>query len=1365
MAEPTEPNLSSHTEILQIKASSDHAPTPDGRGYDTDNTQASSPSEKPNAKVSEFLRGYAQDLTASCLPENVTRAVQLLEKQIKEGSPTSEDYSVLAETYGRAGKYQDTLTAYKKALTLDPTNTIAQVIKIPDGDEPIHVRQKKRAEEIHQQGRQLLYAKNKPLEALRYYEAAVALAGKTEASWSIFDKGKALAELGHTDQAIQALQQSRFLMPNSTWPSSQLGIVYEKAGKLELARDLFYEALEKDNKNDEAIAGLTRIGISYEVMKHLKEARATYRETLNRDHGNQEAKRRLEAVGNVNGIGLLNWEVHKKRRSETLRILPDAELDEQFEAQRYIDSLPENYREELSHLDAQIGKPMSEACRAAIVIPAYHEGKVIKRSLEHFLNQTDKEGKLLDPSLFEIIVVDNHPSDNPKDNTESEIRTFKEEHPEMRISYVHKTWTDNEGCVGNARRYGLDLAVMRGLTRSPSAGELFLVNNDADIYGISPTYISTIINEFDKNPKLDALTGKWTLPEQYLTNPNLKAAQRMKYILDLVMMSNYIPGKDKYPANPPNLQGKSSAYRTSIYTGVGGMNQYATLAEDLEVGWMIRNARGWDGSTQKFISGKSMEMVSDPRRFLSVMSEGIPLANMYDGFHENTRVREMNNDELFTAIPKHFDKKIIEREADALWQKQNSEYDSQKQNFYSFFDRTMRLMGLEYEIVDMANTDGEITSHIRILDSSRLEHTLTTNQSASPEEEKASTPIKEVSPFASEKKVQEILNERQKKSDQLYAEGKTLLEFRQEFDNDYSTLEDYYRERAGVDLISDPYESADVSVPISKTCSIVLPTYKRTDALKRSLMSLQESTFNAKYPQQLEAIIMDDGTPEEEGSKTIAQTVEDMQLKDLNVKVFRQTNGRISKARYSGVLRATGDVVIITDPDVVYTPTTIEEFMKRHEILEGIALFGLRANIDPNDPRISIEGIKNGKLAELPYTFAQDSRVTNNAMVDSGFLKRAGHNITLPMDADYGYYGWTIASSAWGLSVSAPREAFLKTMAGLEERYVGWGYDDEHMVSELIAAGLFVIPNTGGMAYHQDHPSAVDEARREINKEIFKSNLSTLPRFQDPASPLQTDAHLVLEVQNSRTENKNIPIPSGNEYKRALTQASIGLYDKAIATYETILPQNKDNLWFLYDYASALISTSRSEDVIKAINLLQKCTTINPQESWIHSALGQAYGRIGKYEKGLQAYTKAQELNANNPVAAILGSNSEDPDARARSRKETGTLLLKRNKPREALSYLDAAIMLSGEINQSWAVFDKGKALFQLGLYKEASIQVQRAAQLMPQETWPYSQMGIIYETTGNLVKARDFYEQALARNSGNHEARSGLTRLSANTA
>ncbi len=618
---------------------------------------------------------------------------------------------------------------------------------------------------------------------------------------------------------------------------------------------------------------------------------------------------------------------------------------------------------------------------------------------------------------------------------------------------------------------------------------------------------------------------------------------------------------------------------------------------------------------------------------------------------------------------------------------------------------------------------------------------------------KSETPT--VQNISTEERVRTIQEERKKKSEQMEQEGKTLQEMITSFDNDYSALEDLYREKTGVDLITHPYEASEHPIPISKSCSIVIPAYNSGKQLEVTLHAIQASSFNAKYPQQLEVIIVDDGSP----SVNVAQQVKNMGFHDLSIKVLRQTNGRENKARYSGVLAASGDVVIFTSQDIVYSPIMIEEYMKRHQILEDVVCFGFQNEIETSDERLKPENIAKGSLEQIPMAFRNDSRIGEDGMIDSRWLKEYGNNRPIVPIKTKAQWDWHLGSIAWGQSVSAPRETLLKTICSADDRYKGYGLDDEQLVNDLTAEGLYVIPNTGGLTYHQRHSTRRDEKALKINRDVFEDNLHAPPRRQDPNNPKRTDAQIEFDGRNTRVEAREpVGIPRADAYGRAKTLYQIGLYDKSLELFEQ---QDDHDFWFIADRAGALVAVGGKKNVTQAIKDLEMLRDINPGETWIHSNLAIAYGRIGEYEKCRQSYEEAYALNPQNWQAGIIAPFNEDPHVRAEKLKEEGTKkYLDRGKPREALRCLEAALALIGEEQMPWAVFNKGKALAQIGLFDDAIEQLQISRRLMPQETWVDSQIGLMYEQQGNVKEAKKYFTSALSKSKENWEAEQGLVRL-----
>lgn len=603
--------------------------------------------------------------------------------------------------------------------------------------------------------------------------------------------------------------------------------------------------------------------------------------------------------------------------------------------------------------------------------------------------------------------------------------------------------------------------------------------------------------------------------------------------------------------------------------------------------------------------------------------------------------------------------------------------------------------------------------------------------------------------------VDELQKQRKYKAEALIQSGASLKEILQYFDNDYSALERLFLEKTGVELLGDPYEAMDHDIPITKTCSIVVPSYNKTEILANALRAIQASSFNAKYPQQLEVIVVDDASPD----INEADVVTNLNLPDLTIKVIRhQTNHRVGGARYTGTLHATGDVVIITDPDVVYTPTTIEEFMKRHEILGDIVCFGLRNEINQADPRLSPEAVASGSLGQFEYDFHQDSRVAEDSMRESDFLKSAGHDKKLPINTG-GDWSWRLASIAWGLSISAPRKALLTTMCGSDEGFIGWGCDDENMVSELIAEGLLIIPNTGGLALHQEHPSTWDASKSSINAQVLETNLNSSPKRQNIDSPKQYDAQVVYEQRNMRSEAKTpIGIEKGNIFKQAQVLMRLGLYEKAIKLFDKAEQEYGNEEWFQYDKAATLTGIGGAANVDSAIRLLQRSVELHPENVWMHIALADALATNRHYEKSMEIYRKAYQLDPGNWELRFMTGN---PEEKANELHEaTSKNYLQKGKGQYAVKNYVRIIALRGEEHAEWSVFDKGVALYQSGHIPEAITELERSAELLITKTWAFSKLGVVYESNNNNDRAISYYQKALEEDPNNWEANEGMKRL-----
>lgn len=417
------------------------------------------------------------------------------------------------------------------------------------------------------------------------------------------------------------------------------------------------------------------------------------------------------------GLGWVDRSEYEKRRSKTLNENPYAKLDESTEVADYLSRMDPEYRRELERMDDTIGTPMTSETRTVITIPAFGEGKIIRKTLEQFLNQKDKKGNPIDPNLFEIIVFENDTEQRQKDETEEEIRKFKADHPELKVYYAYRRWSTEDiaskvNTVGNGRRYNCDLALLRSSKRKTATGELIVINNDADLEGIKPRYITDVIEQFDSKNYLDVVVGKRNLPDWALRKPNVRAGQRLWEIFDSVMRhtgGGDEMSPDKREKGWPGMIGENSAMRASIYAAVGGYGPHASLAEDQNLGDMIRAARNYDDQRFEYIN--RLQTIKNPRRYLTYVIAGRPLIDMYNDYHENKDIRDLDNAQLLKRISDTFDLNRFQLDADGIYQKINDYTHLGGDAFDLRFKKMMQLMGVVYVIEN---------GHVKILNVDKL---------------------------------------------------------------------------------------------------------------------------------------------------------------------------------------------------------------------------------------------------------------------------------------------------------------------------------------------------------------------------------------------------------------------------------------------------------------------------------------------------------------------------------------------------------------------------------------------------------------------------------------------------------------------
>ena len=315
----------------------------------------------------------------------------------------------------------------------------------------------------------------------------------------------------------------------------------------------------------------------------------------------------------------------EKNRSKTLKENPKAKLDHYKEIDAYLSKLDSKYRDRIQKLADQTVK-MEKECKLSICIPVagHQEGGQIYESLQNYTYQLAKKEN------FEITLFVNHPEKDQNGKTLNatetlnEIERFKKDYPEIRLRVMYEALPNEEAKIGKIRKLLADATLLRQHDRGENAPDLIMLSNDADNKGVDTRYVQTFLDKFENNPQADAMLGQldWD-PESYQKYPAIHIGTRLFQYLSVI-------GRRR--SGGMVSSGANSAYRSSIYAGIGGYMDDLQGGEDVAVGRAIIAARGGDKSSLTF-AGVGTRLFTSSRRAIDALNSGLsPVEQWNKGF-------------------------------------------------------------------------------------------------------------------------------------------------------------------------------------------------------------------------------------------------------------------------------------------------------------------------------------------------------------------------------------------------------------------------------------------------------------------------------------------------------------------------------------------------------------------------------------------------------------------------------------------------------------------------------------------------------------------------------------------------------------
>jgi glycosyltransferase involved in cell wall biosynthesis len=253
--------------------------------------------------------------------------------------------------------------------------------------------------------------------------------------------------------------------------------------------------------------------------------------------------------------------------------------------------------------------------------------------------------------------------------------------------------------------------------------------------------------------------------------------------------------------------------------------------------------------------------------------------------------------------------------------------------------------------------------------------------------------------------------------------------------------------------------------------SVILSTHERPDALAVSLEGVRAAAAGAG---ELEVVVADDGS----GPETAEVVRRFGASADFPVGHVRQEHHgfRLAASRNGAVRAARGEVLVFVDGDCILRPDALRLHRERCRPLR--AHTGARQMLEPQET----SGLLERALEPWTYDFA---------LVETMLRERRRLRRLYFANLFYRFFHLKPRPKLAAANCAVHRSDFA-AVNGFDERFIGWGYEDDDLARRLRRRGVRIIDGTLDCLalhlFHQIHPSHRPSARGTENDRYFHQN-------------------------------------------------------------------------------------------------------------------------------------------------------------------------------------------------------------------------------------------------------------------------------------
>ena len=265
--------------------------------------------------------------------------------------------------------------------------------------------------------------------------------------------------------------------------------------------------------------------------------------------------------------------------------------------------------------------------------------------------------------------------------------------------------------------------------------------------------------------------------------------------------------------------------------------------------------------------------------------------------------------------------------------------------------------------------------------------------------------------------------------------------------------------------------------------SVIIPAYKAASTLARTLQSVQAQSFR-----DWEVVLVDDGSPDDG-----AAIAEGFAAADARIRVIRQENGGVSRARNRAVAESRGEILAFMDADDLWEPDKLALHVQQMRLNPALGMSWAQIRF------LYPDGSPTAVISNRPVrgVGARDLLAENMACTMSNLVARrrtfdqvGGFDETLDFDEDK---DWMFRVWAAGIAI----EGIDRVLTGYRTSARGLASDLGHMEREwlaYVARARAIAPEAVNAAFHDAQAIFLRNlARRALR--LREASREALPLF------------------------------------------------------------------------------------------------------------------------------------------------------------------------------------------------------------------------------------------------------------------------------